>query len=377
VTRPPLVTLALAAVVVCCASAPRAAASLQILLPSVRTVLTPGPPLLGAATPAEVRFPPGMTSDQRVSVGVDRTGKPVSVVVVQRLMLNKLGDYTFSVPGPILDVEAAPGSESEPGLRRDAILWSGFSSGKRTLAARATLRVAPASKLLPLRVSIERDGDALVVRGENASSARGPIFRGPLSAREASKALDETRLQLALGRGAPDLYSTVPRPPLSQSESIAAPLDVRGELGGVHFQYTLGDGEPMHFERRFPHAPPGAKLRLTVTPVPPSRGLTPPGAATWAEAIRRGRIDRTQLLERVSRVRLTVARELQYRAFLANPDPNARSSAVYVYETAVRHAVAAPPTPTDGEGDGLWGAVVMTVIAVGGAAGLVVLWAHS
>ena len=233
-------------------------------------------------------------------------------------MLHKLGDYSFAVSGPIADVEAVPGSDSEPGLRRDAILWSGFSSGKRTLAARARLRVAPASALLPLRVSIERDGDALVVRGENTSSARRPVLlRGPMWAQEASKALTETRQSLPLGRGAPDLYVTAQRVPVSQSEPIAAPLDVRGEFGGVHFEYTLGDGEPMHFERRFPNAPPGAKLRLTVTPVPPSRELTPPGAATWAEAIRRGRIDRTQLLERVSRVRLTVARELSTARFLS------------------------------------------------------------
>jgi hypothetical protein len=372
------VALGLAALAFCLASATDAAASLQILLPSVRTVLTPGPPLAGGGAPsAEVRFPPGMTGEQRILVGVDPAGKPVSVEVVQRLVLNKLGDYTFAVPGPFLDVEAAPGSESEPGLRHDAILWSGFSSGKRTLAARATLRVAPASKLLPLRVSVEREGDAVVVRGVNTSAARGPVFRGPMSAEEASRALAETLRRLRLGRLAPDIYATVPHPPLSQSESITAPLDVQGELGGVRFHYLLGDGGPMSFERRIPHAASGAKLRLTVTPAAPSHMLKPPGAATWAEALRRGRIEPSRLLERVSRVRLTVARELQYQAFLANPDPNARSSAVYVYETAMRHAVAAPPTPRDDGGNGPWPVVLLAVVAVGGTAGLVVLWAHS
>jgi hypothetical protein len=358
------------------AAVPEAAASLQILLPSVRTVLTPGPPLVGAATPAEVRFPPGMTGEQRVSVGVDRAGKPVSIAVVQTLVLNKLGDYTFVVPGPFIDVEAAPGSDSEPGLRRDAILWSGFSSGKRTLAARATLRVAPASKLLPLRVSVERQGSALILRGENATTAPGPVLSGPMSAREVARALAETRRRVSLGRAAPDLFATVPHPPLSQSESIAAPLDVTGELGGVRFHYRLGDAGPMRFERRIPHATSGAKLRLTVTPVPPSHELTPPGAATWAEAFRRAR-NRSQLLARVSRVRLTLARALQYQAFLANPDPNARSSAVYIYETAMPRAVAAPQTPSDGGWSGPWRGVVLTVVAVAGTAGLVVLWAHS
>ena len=86
-----------------------------------------------------------MTSDQRVLVGIDATGKPITIAVVQRLTLHKLGDYSFAVPGPIADVEAAAGSASEPGLRHDAILWAGFSPGNKTLAARATLRVPPAA----------------------------------------------------------------------------------------------------------------------------------------------------------------------------------------------------------------------------------------
>jgi hypothetical protein len=142
----------------------------------VRTSLTPGPPLAGTNAPTESIFPRGMTSMQRVLVGVAASGMPVSVAVVQRLVLHKLGDYSFFVQGPIADVEAAPGSDSEPGLRRDAILWSGFSSGTRTLAAKATLRVAPAAAALPLRVSIEREGNAVVLRGENTSSAPGPVL---------------------------------------------------------------------------------------------------------------------------------------------------------------------------------------------------------
>ena len=113
-----------------CAFAPAAhAAGTPILLPSVRTTLTPGPPLTAATVQGEVLYPPGMTSDQQVLVGVDANGKPVTLHVVQRLELPKLGDYSFTVPGPISDVEEAPGSDSQPGLRRDAIIWAGFSSG--------------------------------------------------------------------------------------------------------------------------------------------------------------------------------------------------------------------------------------------------------
>ena len=370
--------LVVAALAACVCTAAAAAADLPILLPSVRTSLTPGPPLAGKSVPsAEVLFPPGMTSDQRVLVGIDTAGKPVSVAVVQRLMLHNLGDYSFAVSGPIVDVEAAEGTDSEPGLRRDAILWSGFSAGKKTLAARATLRLAAAAAVLPLRVTLEREADALILRGENVTAAPGPLLVGDVSPQEAARALDETRRRLPLGRSAPDLYLNVPRTPLSQLERIAAPLDVRGELGGKRFSYVLGDGGPMRFEVRVPHAAANAKLRLVVTPVPPRRLLTPPGTKTWTEAVRRGRVSRVGLLERISRLRLTEARELQYQTFLVNPNAAGRSTAMYVYETATKTAAAPPAaSPAKMESDA-WLTVLLAALAVFGAAGLVVLWAHS
>ena len=231
--------------------------------------------------------------------------------------------------------------------------------------------------LLPFRVSLARDGDALVIRGENTSTARAPVYVGPVSAREAAAALDDTRRQLPLGRAAPDLFVTVPETPASKSERIAAPLDVRGEIGPRRFHYRLADGGPSSFTVRVPHAAPGAKLKLVVTPEPPSQLLTPPGSPTWAEAVRRGRVDRSRLLERVSRVRLTTARALQYRTFLANPNPSGRSSAVYVYETAKREAVQATETSA-GKGMNITlRAALIAVLVVGGATGLLVLWAHS
>jgi hypothetical protein len=368
----------LGALGVCTSPSLVAAADIPILLPSGRTSLTPGPPLAGASAPTEVLFPRGMTSDERVLVGIDRTGKPVSIVVVQRLKLHKLGDYSFAVPGPIDDVETAPGSDSDPGLRRDAILWAGFSAGTKTLGSRATLRVAPASKLLPLRLSVEREGAALIVRGENTSAARGPVIVGTVSAPEGALALDETRLRLPLGRAAPDLYVRVPRAPRSQSELIAAALDVRIELAGKKYEYRLGDGGPMRFTLRAPQVPLGAKLRLVVTPVPPERQLTPPrGFATWAKAARRGRVPASGLLERLSRIRFATARAFQYQTFLANPDTTGGTHAVYVYETAAKIAAPRPPASPDETGSEAWQTVLFAGLALLGATGLVVLWANS
>jgi hypothetical protein len=348
-----------------CAFAPTAgAAGTPILLPSVRTALTPGPPLTSANLTGEVLYPPGMTSDQKVLVGVDSTGKPVSLHVVQRLELPKLGDYSFTVPGPIADVEAARGSESQPGLRRDAILWSGFSAGKKTLAARATLRAGEAASRLPLRVTLERDGDSLTVRGENVATARAPVLAGPLSVGEAAKALRQTRKYLHFGNAAPDLYATVRETPRSRSERITAPLDVRGQVGEERFHYVLGDGRPLRFERRIAHAPAGAKLRLVVTPVPPERLL-------------RTRVrEAARALSLVARARLTVARELQFQNFLANPNATGRSSAVYIYGAAKR-AAAPKPVATTGESESSWPAFLAVALAVVGAGTLVVLWANS
>jgi hypothetical protein len=132
----------------------------------------------------------------------------------------------------------------------------------------------------------------------------------------------------------------------------------------------------MRFTLRIPHPSPVAKLRLVVTPVPPERLLTPPGTSTWAEAARRGRMPRSQLLERVSRIRLALARALQYQTFLANPDVIGGAHAVYVYETAMK--TASPPSASPDKGDGsAWQAVLFAALAVVGAAGLVVLWANS
>ena len=352
------------AVAACVLAAP-AAASTPILLPSVRTTLTPGPPLVSAASGGETVYPPGMTSDEQVLVGVDESGKPVSVHVVQRLRLMKLGDYSFVVPGPFADVEAAAGSDSEPGLRRGAIIWAGFSPGKKTLGARATLVPKDVVPLLPLRLSLERDGNTLTVRGENTSSASAPLLVGQMPVAQATKALQETLRTVPLGIGAPDVYANVTRTPFSQSVRIAAPLDVTGRIAGARFHYVLGDGRPLTFTRRIANVPAGAKLRLVAKPVPPLRLL-------------RGRPgDSGGALSYLSRARLMLARELQYQTLLTNPNPTGRSRAVYVYETAKRSAAAPPPASTHHDTHSTWPTLLAVALGVLGAGGLVVLWAHS
>jgi hypothetical protein len=364
------------------AAAPSVASATRILLPSAHLQLQVTPPLRGSTVVTETRFPfKAIINTERVLVGIDAAGKPVSVDVVQRLALNGFGDYTFSVPGPITKVTAAAGSASAPGLRRGAILWSGFSSGRKLLAARANLDLAVARAALPLRLTIARDGSTLTVRGDDVSQLSSALLTGPSSPAATAAALDETRRAALRGPALQDLYVDVPAIPRSKEAPIAAPLRVTGELRlasgrTIPLNYVLGDdGASRSFVVRVRGVTGEPKVRLVVRPVTPSRLLTPPaGSKTWVEALRLGRVDPARLLEIASRARLTIARAIDYQSFLINPDPRGTSRSVYLYATTAGIGPAAI-VPPSGSGKG-WISIAVGVVLVVGAGGLVVLWAH-
>jgi hypothetical protein len=352
------------------------------LLPSAHLQLQVIPPLRGNTVLNESRLPfSGMPSAERVLVGIDATGTPVSVDVLQRLTLIGLGDYTFAVPGPVTDVRSAPGSASEPGLRQGAILWSGFSPGRKTLAARAALRLTAAAPALPFRVTIARAGNVLTLRGENVSQLPSTLLVGPSSPAEIAAALDETRRASRLGPALEELYVAVPRAPHAKEEQIFAPLRITGELrfaGGrrIQLDYLLGDGGPRTFVLRVPGVTRAPKVHILVQAVTPAKLLTPPGGSkTWVDAVRRHLVDPAALLELASRARLTLARAIDYQAFLVNPDPRGTSQAAYVYETASQTTQAAAPQPSASGGNG-WTTLAVAALFVLGMGGLVVLWAH-
>lgn len=370
-----------AALVLIAAAAPALAAD-RILLPSAHLQAQVTPPLRGNPVLLETRLPFKATkSAQRVLVGVDGDGAPVSVDVVQRLTLNGLGDYTFAVPGPVTDVVAAPGSASEPGLRQGAILWSGFSPGKKTLAARASLRLTAAAPALPLRLTVTREGSTLTLTGQNVSGAPADVLVGPSSASETAATLDKTREAARVRPALQELYVDVPRLPKGTQERIWAPLHVTGELrfaGGrrVPLDYVLGDGRPLRFVLSVPGISAAPKVRIVVRAVSPAKLLTPPGGAkTWGAAVRAQLVQPAGLLELASRARLAIARALDYETFLVNPDPRGSSRAVYVYETAAEPVVAPAAPRQDSDGNG-WTTLALTALALLGAGGLVVLWAH-
>jgi hypothetical protein len=114
-------------------------------------------------------------------------------------------------------------------------------------------------------------------------------------------------------------------------------------------------------------------VELVATPSMPIELARPPGRS-WAEAARR--LSGARLLRIAYQAYYAVARGQQYARFLANPDPAGRSTASFVYRTAARASVPAPPVSTSGRGRS---ALVIALIVLGTVVvlcGLVVLWAH-
>jgi hypothetical protein len=380
---------AVAAALCAAATAAAAAPSQDVVLPGPVPYPTPNPPLVGktAITGGFTRYVFHIRNNERVLVRVDETGSPSSLRVRQRLDVGGRGDYQFAVSGPIEDVLRGPGSESEPGLRADQVLWAGFSPGRKVLAADVTLRPGEAAQYLPVRLGLEHTGDGFTLTVANATVTPELEYAGTTQPRQIASLLDRTRRTARAGERLFAGYATFSGRvrQRAQKAQIEAPLRVEGELRvgsgkPVRFSEMLGDGEPLALQVHArgagtPH------VKLTATPVPVERLLRPPGGApSWTAALKRRPLPGPFLLERLLQSRMRLVRADQYQSFLANPDADGRSRSVYVYETAKasrQQAVAAP----SGDDERGGGGPLVILLAIGGAivaagAGLVA-WAHS
>ncbi len=386
-------------------------------LPDPGTPLTAQPPLASAAQPLPAtNFTSTLRASTLVRVGIAPEGEPVSLVANQRLEVGGSGDYAFIIRAPATDVRPGPGTQSRPGFRRGAIVWQGFSPGRRTLSAVATLARA-AARQLPLAVSLRASVDGEVLRPgerrsgrlvvllevENRTATTAGAFAGAGIPAQLARVLDEARKAVASGRSATATLVSV-----AGYEEATYPVDaglrVSGELefpvgrldsvrvtggragaaaGRVRFAATVGGGRPRHFivrisGRATAAAAPSVHLQAeAVRDVP---GLRPPGGGTWTGALERPSVanDGRRLLATTVETFLRLARVAQYGAFLQNPHPAARSDWTktrYLYRT-----VAAAPVPSRGSsgGDGTGGfptALLAAGIVLALGAGIVV-WAH-
>ena len=388
-------------------------------LPSPLQRLTASPPLIGQGA-----FPPGvipgnLTSRQRVLVEVDAAGAPAEIRVEQRLTIGGKGDYQFVVPGPIEDVVAASGTESQPGLRKSGIVWQGFSPGRKVLAALATLRLRDSAPHLPLRISLAtkvagretRPGGAatgpleLELRLENRTTASANVVTAEAEPAPTAAALDTLRSQLAR-REAPTVTAVPIRGRTGVARRhVAAPLVVAGEIAfprgrvdsrrasgenvrvrfrtnRAFFSAVLGGGRPLRAVVRlrgdaFRVSAPRLEFRADAV----VRDVLRPPARTWREAVRRrlpaarGR----RLLAAATRALLQVARVVQYDTYLANPAGAAVplvDDAEYVFVTAPARAVQPGTADRGGGGASILAVVLGAAGLVLGSAALVTLWAH-
>jgi len=364
-------------------------ASQQVVLPGPVPYPTDNPPLLGR-TP----LPPGylgpllhIASTDRVFVGVGPGGRPVRVVAHQRLLVRGKGDYQLAISAPVEDVSAAAGSDSEPGLRADQVLWAGFSPGRKVLAADVTLRPRAAGKYLPVQLRLGRNADRVTLTVINTTPTGESLYAGTTHPAELARLLDATRRESLAGQRLTAAYATffglvrVPK----RKVPIEAPLLVQGELrlpgqAPVSFSRTLGDGHPLSFrvDARGGGTP---HVHLLARPVPVIRLLRPSGAATWTEAIRRRPPPAAFLLRRLLESRMRLVRADQYQSFLSDPDADGHSRSVYEYETVAASALprAAAGSSDDGGGGGT-SVLLVLAIALGSVAlagGGLVIWAHS
>jgi hypothetical protein len=347
-------------------------------LPSIATAPAPGPPLTTAAVPLERLLPGPIGSHELVLVELGPDGTPVAIRVRQRLTVHGKGDYSLSIPAPLISVGRASGSESEPGGRRGLVLWQGFSPSRRVLASDARLTVA-AGRYLPVRFSVRRSpkGRELIIRNVTGTTVRELSFDGSIAPADGAAALDALRAALMRDRPAREHYVTVRGLRPGKAVRTGVPMRVEGSVRVA--------GRDVRFAQVVPHdralvvdLPPGNPVRIgaTAVPVAPLAGLRPPGAHSWGSAARAGRLRGGRaLLARVLAARLDAARYRQYTQYLANPDRFGEARALYVFRTASTTRPQVGTISNGGSNALVIAALVSGVLAAG--LGLLVWWAHS
>jgi hypothetical protein len=305
-------------------------------------------------------------------VGLEDDGSAASVVVTQRIVIVRKGDFSFTIPAPATSVAPGPGTQAQPGLRDIGIVWQGFSAGRRVLAATATLSLTEAESGLPLSIAVRPKGGDTVVTLTNI--ARRPVTyvagTAPLEAVQA--ALVQFReLQRRAGEGAISGVLDVNGTPAGQVTTTAtAPLRLRGTISvpgrkPLHVAAVLGDEGPIERAITLPgRVSPRLEFRIDLLPtleILPRPGELA-GAANPLKALQ----------EALARNALS----WQFRRYLDSPDQLGPSTTTYSYRTLTRRPAVVPVAAMRSSDHTF---AIVLVATLGGAAllGLAVLWARS
>ena len=338
----------------------------------------------------ETLLPPkGSVDDHEVvSVAVAPDGTPVTVGVRQHLVVHGLGDFRFKVSGPAQDVEALPASEAEPGLRKGAVLWQGFSDGRKVLASKMNMFPEEEARRLPLRVSAQATVEGSATDGPASGDyaldiAVANLSGGPVSTTSAlgdpvelGRALDAVADALEAGKRPRPGTAGIPTALTARGgvrtkvDTIAAPFSVTGTVsfdggrldGGsvavgdgparaasavapIRFSGLVGGGLPteLHVSITGRASELGRPiLNLVARPAPPAESAArPAGIESWSGVAASGSRNPRALWDRLMRVEWQAAKLRMYDTYLGNPDSTGPGSTVYKFALA---APAAPPS---------------------------------
>ena len=311
--------------------------------------------------PLQPRFVRRVSNKERVLVGLDADGTPNSVTVVQTSRLNRLGDYVFAIPAPVVSVLPGPGTESQPGQRTNEILWQGFSPGQRVLSARAELRVEESAPYLPVKVRFEPGDGRTTAIIENQTGVEVPSYTGDVEPTSLAQVLARIRTAIDRNLFAEGLNVELRGRKTPVDVEIAAPLRVAGTVGATRFTALLDGVRKRTVRVTVPGDEPRVAFTVQTAPVPDD--LTGKQAAS-------ARLAGTIELE------LTYARTRQFDQFLSGPDPTGHSATTYAYKTVARPISVAPVEESGSESHAL-GWVALGLLLAAGLPLAAVLWARS
>lgn len=327
--------------------------------------------------------PGAVDSSDRLEVRLGPDGRPVRVQVEQRLRITGVGDYRIYERGPARQSVALDDTPA-PVTKFGAVVWQGFSPGRRDLAARLTLDPEIEALRLPLGITLAfRDasgrpqplglggavpgaGTVTVTLADQTAQQNIDVAAGSGNAQELAH-LAETLLKAAAtpgreppvaGRGLPcDLGVTSPARRLTTvaaAQSVAGTVRVLGAQGTVAGPGVTATADGGRIEGTLPggastaftvHVTGACRLELDVSTQPTidRRTLTPPkGFSSWSAWAASGpdSAARAAATDRVVAAAATAARAAVFYPYLQADLPG-RASGTFSYSIDVPARAAA------------------------------------
>jgi hypothetical protein len=352
--------------------------------------------------------PGPVVNDESVRVGVGGDGSVVTVTADQRLRVEGEGDYAIRERGPARSATSLS-ADPPPVTRRGAVVWQGFSPGRRDLAARLTLDPLIEAPHLPLTVTVSwtgTDGTTAALRDGGHIPGAGTVTVAVTNATSQPQVLPtaadgdprvlapllDKALAVARRPNAGRLPSTDLGLPATieataaarEQASQAVPLRLRGSLrlsgttGGVQGPATTPTADGATFAGTLGGSAPqnaGASVAFTVKADGPGQllldltavgalnpaELAPPnGFATWARwaAASPPLAERKNALDLLVAVAATGARASSYSPYLgADLVGTGSTSFAYAFAPPAARTVARP------ELSARWGAISLVGVA--------------